>query len=102
MKLDRHGLKMAGIKAASGETCDYGYLSDRYVEIFYDRATGEVWTVFQCSLGQNMWSEYNDPDVIKICNTDMHMTMQEIADAIARKVREIDAWAAYEKAAAQA
>lgn len=80
-KVNTYGLKINGLKAASGETRNY---SDRalYDELFYDRATGEVWTVFQCSLGCNSWTVYHSPNVIKICNTARHMTMQEIADAI--------------------
>lgn len=91
--INKHGLKMTGLKAASGETHDYGYLSPSYVEIFYDRSTGEVWTVYQYSLGMNWWTEYHDPDIIKVCNSQSHMTMQEIADAIAEAVAEADYYA---------
>lgn len=81
-KIDTHGLKIKGLKKASGETANYGAHSDLYDEIFYDCATGEVWTKFQCSLGQNSWTEYHDVNIIKIGNTQRHMTMQELADAI--------------------
>lgn len=83
MTIDKHGLKMSGLKKASGATQDYGAYSPEYQEIFYDRSTGEVWAVYQYSLGHNSWTEYHDPDVIKICNTSSHLTMQQIADAIA-------------------
>ena len=53
MKLNTHGLTIKGIKKASGETCDYGPYSASYVEVFYDRSTGEVWTKCQYSLGHN-------------------------------------------------
>ena len=39
------------------------------------------------SLGCNSWTEYHDGNVIKICNTSRHMTMQEISDAIYEAVR---------------
>lgn len=81
-KVNKHGMKMVGLKKASGETQNYGYYSGMYVEIFYDKADGEVWGVFQYSLGQNSWTEYHDSSIVKICNTSSHMTMQEIADAI--------------------
>lgn len=90
-KINTHGLKMVGLKKASGNTRNYGYYSDKYDEIFYNRSSGEVWTVFQCSLGRNSWTEYHDPDVIKICNASDHMTMQEIADAIAETIERIGA-----------
>ena len=89
-KVNTYGLSIKGLKKASGCTEDYGSYSGRYVEIFFDRSTGEVWGNFQCSLGQNTWTEYHDPAVLKICNTSRHMTMQEIADEIHRVLRESD------------
>lgn len=82
MKVNTHGLTIKGLKKASGETEDYGAFSPTYNEIFYDRETGEVWTKYQSSLGMNTWTEYHDENIIKIGNTQRHMTMQEIADAI--------------------
>lgn len=87
-KVDTHGLKIKGLRKASGETCNYGECSGMYDEIFYDRATGEVWTVFQCSLGQQWWTRYHDENVLKVGNTQRHMTMQEIADAVYEAVAE--------------
>ena len=94
-KVDTHGLKMTGLKEASGETVDWDPRSGGYTEVFYDRNTGEVWTVDQVSLGHNSWTEYHDPAVIKIAETEQHMTMQEIADRIAEEVRELDEQRAY-------
>ena len=80
--INKHGLKISGLKAASGMTKNYGYYSGSYIEIFYDTETGEVWGKYQYSIGQNNWTQYDDPAVIKIGNVSTHMTMQEIADAI--------------------
>lgn len=91
MKLNTYGMKIKGLKKASGETRNYGDYSDRYDEVFYNRASGEVWTVYQVSLGGNSWTEYHDPDIIKICNAYRHMTMQQLADAIRERVRELEA-----------
>lgn len=88
MKLNKHGLKISGLKAASGMTENYGYYSGHYVEIFYNIETGAVWGKYQYSYGQNNWTEYDDPAVIKIGNVSAHMTMQEIADAIRDAVEE--------------
>ena len=98
MKVDLHGRKIIGLKAASGKTDDYGYYSGYYNEVFYNRDTGKVWTIFQYSFGFNTWSEYHDPAIIKICNTAMHMTMQEIADAIDCALTEIAKIAEIERA----
>lgn len=89
-KVNTYGLKINGLKKTSGYTDDYGSYSGQYVEIFFDRGTGEVWGNFQCSLGQNSWTEYRNPDVVKICNTSRHMTMQDIADEIHRVLLESD------------
>lgn len=87
MKTNTHGIKMTGLKQASGDTKGLrGYYSGEYVELFYDRATGEVWTVYQVSLGQNTWTQYHDPDVIKIGNYSDPATMQDLADDIYRAV----------------
>lgn len=86
--INTHGLKMIGLKKASGSTANYGAYSPAYDEIFYDTKTGEVWTVYQCSIGHNSWTVYDDPNVIKICNASCHMTMQEIADAIAEQLAD--------------
>lgn len=90
--INTHDLKIKGLKKASGETENYGYYSGKYVEIFYDIGTGEVWTKFQYSLGQNSWTEYHDSNIIKVCNASTHMTMQEIADKIAERIGEIKAY----------
>lgn len=80
--IDKHGLKINGLKSTSGKTLNYGYYSGHYVEIFYDKSNGDVWGIEQYCLGQNTWTVYHNKDVIKICNASVHMTMQEIADAI--------------------
>lgn len=80
--INTNGLKIKGLKKASGETVNWPLYSGGYTEIFYDRSTGEVWTIDQVSLGENSWTAYDDPEVIKVCNTSIHMTMQQIADAI--------------------
>lgn len=87
MKIDKHGLKIVGLKKASGNTMN-NYQAGCYDEIFYDKSTGEVWTKYQCSLGFNSWTEYHDENIIKLCNTTEHLTMQEIADLIEKCVNE--------------
>lgn len=81
MKINKHGLKMRGLKSASGGTKNYG--RNCYIQISYNTRTGEVLTDYHCSIGGNSWTEYHDSDIIRIGNTNQHMTMQEIADAIA-------------------
>lgn len=80
--LDSHNLVIKGIKKASGATSNWWPCSGGYTEIFYNTKTGEVWTVDQVSFGQSTYTVYDDPSVIKVTNTEVKMTMQEIADAI--------------------
>ena len=86
MAINKHGLKMTGLKAASGETKDYGPYDGRYVQISYDMSDGEILTDYHCSFGQNSWSEYHSDNIITVCNATTHMTMQEIADAVSDSV----------------
>lgn len=78
--LNKHNLKIKGIKKASSETVNW--TNGGYTEVFYNKNTGEVWCVDQISLGHNSWTEYHDPDVVKITETERHLTMQEISDMI--------------------
>lgn len=90
MKIDKHNLPMHGLRKASGETKDLtGYYSGHYVQISYDTQSGDVITDYHYSLGQNSWTEYHDTNIITICNASEPMTMQEIADAIANKIKEV-------------
>lgn len=88
MAINKYGIKMNGLKNASGYTENYVPYSGNYVELFYDKSNGDVWGVFQHSLGQNSWTVYHDPDVVKVCTTSRHMTMQEIADSIRNRLQE--------------
>ena len=91
MKVNTYGYKMVGLKAASGESKGLrGYYSGEYVELFYSPADGTVWTKYQYSLGQNSWTVYDDPDVIKICNISQPATMQQLADLIANSMGQMD------------
>ena len=82
-KVNKYNLTIKGLKAAAGDTKGLtGYYSGRYIQISYDKRTGDVLTDYHCSFGQNSWTEYHDPDVITVGNTSVPMTMQEIADEI--------------------
>lgn len=84
MKTNTHGYKMHGLRNAASETKGLaGYYSGHYVQISYNRETGEITTNYHYSLGQNSWTQYHDPAIITICNASSPMTMQEIADMIA-------------------
>lgn len=82
-KVDKKGLKMIGLKKASGGTKGLrGGYSGEYCEIFYNKKTGEVWANWQVSLGQNTWTIYHDANIIKLGNVVNPKTMQDIANMI--------------------
>ena len=84
MAINKHGLKMNGLRAASNAT--RGLSGDRNgecVEVFYNMRTGYVWEIRQPSPDASALGNYaNDPDVIKINNIFKYKDMQKIADAI--------------------
>lgn len=84
--VNKHNLKMTGLKKASGNTWN----SDNFhTQISYNMETGEVLT--SNHIGNN-WTQYHDKNIIDICHTYTHLTMQEIADRIAFTVPYVKAW----------
>ena len=95
-KINTHGLKMVGLRKASGDTRDYDrdfYARSCYIQISYDRDNGEIITDLHSDWGRTWETHYHDPAVITICTTSRHMTMQEIADRIAETVGEAKRYA---------
>lgn len=88
--INTHGIDIKGLKAASGDTWDAGYYSGWYFELFFDRSAGKVWAVKHYDWGHSWYKTYHDPDIIKVATTSEHMTMQEIADAIAQAVAQYE------------
>ena len=86
MRINTNGLTIKGLRAACGQTYNWTPRSGGYTEVFYDMTTGEIWTVDQVSIGMNTWTQYDDPDVIKVCNTTTHKTMQQLADLVYQAV----------------
>lgn len=85
MTINTHGLKMSGLKKASGATVNWTVQSGGHTQISYDMDTGDVLTADH--IGQS-WTVYHDASVIPVCHTSVHMTMQQIADAIADAVAD--------------
>ena len=85
--LNKYGYKMIGIKRASRETVNWACGSGGHTQISYGRSTGEVLT--NDHVGQS-WTQYHDPEIITICHTDRHMTMQQIADMIRDRMTELE------------
>lgn len=81
--INKHGLKMHGLKKASGMTKDLrGYYSGHYIQLSYDLDTGNILTDYHYNLGENWWTKYHNPNIITVCNLTEPTTMQDIADLI--------------------
>ena len=93
MAINKHGLKITGLKKLAGELQanlpkSGGYYSGKYFQINYNTETGEVWGDFFSSFGQNNWNVYHNKNNIFVGNVSNQLKMQEIANLIAQKVME--------------
>ena len=92
--INTHGLKMHGLRKACSESKNLtGYYGGQYVQISYDTADGDVLSDYHVSLGQNSWTQYHDPSVIRVCNVSEPATMQQIADMIYSAVQQRERYA---------
>ena len=81
--INTHGRKMTGLRKAAGESKGLrGYYNAAYLQINYDKSTGEVWTNYHYDLGHSWQTYYNDDDIISFNIHEPH-TMQQLADCIA-------------------
>lgn len=94
MKVNTHGIKIRNLKKVSGETIDN---SAGYSQISYDTATGELLECWHAGTPMTSWSVYHDPSVITIVNTSVHMTMQQLADAVWARLNNLPGDALPEK-----
>lgn len=78
--INKHGRKMNGLKAAAGKTKGLQPRRWPYVQISYDRRTGDVITDVHCTL--NEWTQYHSPDVVTVAKVKTYCTMQEIANLV--------------------
>lgn len=91
-RINTHGLTIKGLKAVCGQTGNWPCGSGGHTDVYYDRATGELWTTDHVG---NSWTQYDAPNVIQVCSTATHMTMQQLADQVYTAVtarRKMDAY----------
>lgn len=80
-------VNLEDLAKASEYTRGLGYHGE-HVEIFYDMYTGEVWGDYHS--GNNEWSVYHDPDVIKVGAAGRYKNQQQIADMIATTMTDYE------------
>lgn len=83
MDINLHNRKidLDSLVKSSKETVDLPPLSG-YYGLFYDRSTGEVWTVYHSNNPLSSWTEYRDDDVLSLGAVSRHVSAQWIADLI--------------------
>ena len=90
MEINTHGrnINMEDLAKASEYTKGLGSRTGEYAEIFYDKATGEVWGAYHWD--REEWTVYHDADVIKVGITTRCKTQQQIADMIAAAMADYE------------
>ena len=88
MEINPHGRKinMETLANASDSTKGLGSRTGEYVEIFYDKSTGDVWGKYHWD--REEWTVYHDEDVTKIGITNRFKSQQQIADMIDNTLTE--------------
>lgn len=86
MNIITHGYTMRGLAEASNRTVNWmaQYGCAGRTQVSYDTLTGRVYTH---DLTGNSWVLLNS-NIVKVCETSVHMSQQEIADAIAEAMEK--------------
>lgn len=79
-------MKLRGIKKVCGQTKDIYPYGPLYLEVFYDRKTGEVYGKEMTPNSYTLTGE--DSDWVLVLRTDRPMTMREIRQAVEAKIEE--------------
>lgn len=85
------------IQDAIDKMSPYDRRNGYYVEVFYDIAEDAVYSHAQCSLGFNSWTEYHDPDVIKIGNFVKRVSKKRLIEIIEKRLKEEAEWEEYQE-----
>ena len=92
MEIKTYGRKinMETLANASNSTKGLGSRTGEYVEIFYDKSTGDVWCKYHWE--REEWTVYHDDDVTKVGLAVRYKTQQQIADMIASTLTQEERW----------
>lgn len=85
-------MKIKGLKKIAGESKSLtGYYSPEYLQINFDRKTGEAWTDYFYCIGQTSRRYYQDENILFCGTISNPATMQEIRELIENTVMYEDA-----------
>ena len=94
MTINKHGYTIKNLRKVSAKTIDN---SRGYSQISYDTVTGELLEEWHVGNPLTSWTIYHNPTIINIANTNRHMTMQQLADAVHQAMEEYQARKDFEK-----
>lgn len=82
MEINTHGrnINLEDLAKASEYTKGLGSRTGEYVEIFYDKSTGDTWCKYHWD--REEWTVYHDADVTKVGIATRYQAQQQIADMI--------------------
>lgn len=76
-------MEIKGIeKVVEDSKCLTGRERGLYLQLNYNRETGEVWTDEHYNLGQNDWTEYDNKNIIRCGNICRPVTAKKIREII--------------------
>ena len=76
-------MKITGLKKIAGESKTLsGFYSGEYLQINYNKKTGETWSDHFVDLGHSWKTTYHDPDIIHCGVIYEHVTMKDIREKI--------------------
>lgn len=88
--VNTYGLKMTGLDEVAKESRGLnGPYDAGYLQINYDIKTGEVFSNFLYSLGENSWVRYHDKAIHVIGNVARPCSAQQLADMILNYIAEV-------------
>lgn len=80
-------MEIKGLKKIAGESKSLkGFYSPEYLQLNYNKETGEAWADFHHSLGHNSWNQYDDENILFVGNICEPMTMAQIKEMIENKL----------------
>lgn len=82
-------MKIKGLKKIAGESKNLtGYYSPEYLQLNFDRTTGEAWSNYHYSIGHNSRTEYNDNNILNCGIITERKTQLELAEMIHNAIVE--------------
>lgn len=78
-------MKLTGIRKVCSDSKHLG--ANCYLQVNVDLTTGEVWSNYHCSIGQNWWTNYASEDIINCGNISRPTKMQEIRQMVEDAIR---------------